>query len=156
MTEEKLEENLRLLGIEPDHIGLVSLLPLVQVAWADGSIQQGERTFILEIGARHGLIRPGDEAVIASWLEEEPSPYFQATARKVLLELVRRAELPGGLDRSAVVGWCWAIAAAAGGIFGSRLMAISNEERDALDEIAEALGVEQVPEGWADLLDQQD
>ncbi|HHO51491.1 MAG TPA: hypothetical protein ENK18_11600 [Deltaproteobacteria bacterium] len=152
MTDERLEENLRLLGIKADRIGLISLLPLVQVAWADGQIQEAERALLLEIGERHGLIQPGDEAVIATWLSEEPSPYFQDTARKLLLELVRRASLPEGLDRGAVVAWCWAIAAAAGGIFGSRLMAISNEERDALDEIAEALGIVQVPEGWIELI----
>ncbi len=151
MNDEKLENNLRLLGVKPERIGLISLLPLVQVAWADGRIQDAERVLIRQVGEENGLLEPGDESVIAGWLSEEPSAYFHDTAHKVLVELLRRAELPGGLDREAVVGWCWAIAAAAGGILGTRLMAISEAERAALDEIAEILGVDRVPEGWASL-----
>ena len=151
MTDDQLTRALDSIGIAAEHVALVSLLPLVQVAWADGRIQPRERELILGLGAKHGLLHPGGEAIVEAWLADAPSQHFHATARKVLAHLATRAELPVALDHQAVVGWCWALASAAGGVFGTRMLAISEGELRAIAEIAASLQIHEIPEGWTDL-----
>ncbi|MBX2799279.1 MAG: TerB family tellurite resistance protein [Myxococcales bacterium] len=129
----------------------MSLLPLVQVAWADGRIQDRERELILGVADKHGLLDEHSREMIESWLAEAPSGYFNTTAGQVLAELLRRAKVPAELDREAIAGWCWAIAGAAGGLLGTRLFAISAAERSALDEIGRVLDLDEVPADWAEL-----
>lgn len=150
MTDEKLLESLRTLGISADNLAMVSLLPLVRVAWADGEIQEAERDIILRVADRHGLLGERQRPVIEGWLESEPSPFFIRTAFLVVSELVDRAGMPEDLPTDEIAGWCWALADAAGGLFGTRLMSISGGEKAALDEISAALGVDEVPD-WQSL-----
>lgn len=151
MTNAQLEEALGRLGIDRDRVALVALLPLVHVAWADGEIQPEERALILGIAERHGFVDDGHRRVLVTWLEDAPSPWFFGTAYKVVTALSARAVLPPGLDPREVVAWCWALAAAAGGLFGSSFLAVDAEERIALDQIARGLGVDEVPAHWRTL-----
>jgi len=147
MTGRQLTEALRALGVEAKSCHLVSLLPLVQVAWADGQIQPKERQLILGVGQQFGLLRNGEEQILEEWMREAPSPFFLAHSQRVLLHLAKHALLPGGVDREAVVGWCWALASAAGGLFGTRLMAVSAKEKEVIAQIARQLKVSAVPAG---------
>ena len=151
MNDQKLAEAMRVIGIDASNVALVSLLPLVQVAWADGTIQPAERRLIVGLAEKHGLLKDGGAEVVEQWLSEAPSEFVHATARKVFQHLLIRADLPPPIDREGVVGWCWALAGAAGGLFGTRFMAIDGAEHKALDTIAAALGVEEVPDDWMDL-----
>lgn len=151
MTNDKLEEALGRLGIDRDRVGLVALLPLVQVAWADGRVQEEERRIVLGLAERHGLLGEEDRAIVETWLAEAPSAWFLDTSTKVVHALAARARLPEGLGQREVVAWCWALATAAGGLFGTSFLAIDTAEREALDRIASALGIGEVPEDWRSL-----
>jgi tellurite resistance protein len=149
LSDDKLLEALRVLGIDVSNLELVALLPLVRVAWADGVIQDKERSIILRVADRNALLGEAQRAVIEGWLEEAPSPFFIRTAFQVVAELVDRAALPEELGPQEVVTWCWALADAAGGLFGTRMMSISPSEEAALQEIAAALDVDGVPD-WSE------
>ncbi len=57
MTDDDVLDRLVALGMRADTIAALSLVPLVAVAWADGEIQDDERSAILQ-GA-HGKAPPG-------------------------------------------------------------------------------------------------
>ena len=48
MTDEAVLDKLVHLGMTANTIAALSLVPLIQVAWADGAIQDNERTAILQ------------------------------------------------------------------------------------------------------------
>jgi tellurite resistance protein len=133
-----LQDYLKQLGVDRDRVELVALLPLVRVAWADGRVQPAERELIIEIATRHDLFGPGDREVVEEWLSEHPSDFFLDTTERVLRELAKLAVFPDARD---IVDQCWALAEAAGGLFGTSLFAIGAEERAAIEEMAQALGV---------------
>ena len=59
MDSHSLYEMLRYMGLRRASAPVLSLLPLIEVAWADGVIQQGERDLILSI-ARYQFDFPDD------------------------------------------------------------------------------------------------
>ncbi len=116
----------------------LSLVPLVEVAWADGQIQEKERTAILAAAEEKGVApgTPGHE-MLASWLRRKPSDALLDTWREYV------GSLTGTLDADAVailrdeiLGRARAVAAAAGGVLG--LASISAEEKKMLADLEAA------------------
>jgi len=137
MTDERLHEDLRRLGLEAGHAPLVALIPLVEVAWSDGSVAEAERERILEAAASHALVDEAGRELLSEWLTTRPSGFFLDTGRRALRELVRRGDAPVGSQ--GIVALCYAVAASAGGLFG--FGSISSTEREAIGRIAELLRV---------------
>src|SRR5688500_15237707 len=48
-------DELRTLGFTPDTIGLLPLVPLLQVAWAEGGVSAEERTLIVQLARSRGI-----------------------------------------------------------------------------------------------------
>ena len=55
MTDDAVLDKLVHLGMTANTIAALSLVPLIQVAWADGTIQDNERTAILQGAHGKGL-----------------------------------------------------------------------------------------------------
>ena len=72
-------------GYAPDTVMLVHLVPLLQVAWADGGVSDGERGLIIEAARAHG-VDAGSTAdqQLRAWLETRPSPEFFQKTLKVI------------------------------------------------------------------------
>ena len=70
---------------------VVSLLPLVYVAWADGKLQKSERDVILRIARENGLLDHGGEDALSRWLSEPPSKQQLRSDLAALNELARAA-----------------------------------------------------------------
>ena len=137
--DEALVQRVRALGFDGDSARVFDLLPLIHVAWADGTVQHAERAQILDILTLRG-IEPEDEAwiFVSALLEQQPSSeYIQLT-----LELLRDVLKHSGRNPSSIVEMCANVASAAGGFlgFGS---AVSNEERVAIEAISQALQVDE-------------
>lgn len=135
-TEDlSVAERIKALGFSGATAGVFDLLPLVHVAWADGTVQKGERAAILKVLEARG-IQPGSEGfqLLESLLEERPSDEYMSESLAVLKELVGQ----GGPDRD-VVALCEQVASAAGGFLGLGGK-VSGEERKLIDEIAGHLG----------------
>lgn len=138
MTEEKIIEGLRSLGIERSNHRLVLMLPLVQVAWADDTVQAAERRHILGVAKRAGLVDPEAMQLLERWLTERPDEASLSLGRRILVALAHGA---GGSDTDIepsslrrVVALSEEVARAAGGLFGMAFT-MSTEEREALTEI---------------------
>ncbi|GBD26965.1 hypothetical protein HRbin30_02308 [bacterium HR30] len=124
------------LGIQPRTLAPLALVPLVEVAWADGSMAPKEREAIVAAAEAAGLDRgSAGFALLESWLEERPEPAL----RQVWFEYVRA--LCSALDeagrerlRSEVMGRARAVAEAAGGILGLGRK-VSQAEEQVLREL---------------------
>ena len=164
MTDEQLIADLAALGMDRNSWRAVVLLPVVQVAWADGQIQAPERELILRVAGDNGLLDGPAGMVIRDWLEKEPTEAQVAIGRRLLVSLVHRHRgLGSELDPVAlddVEALCLQVAKSAGGVF-DLLFTVEAAERTALDEIAKAFGDQTrvllddlpTPEGgeWIDL-----
>ena len=142
MTDEQLQRALRDLGVERDTWRAVLLLPVVQVAWADGSVQPAERVRILELAHEHGLLDSEAGGVVRRWLEVPPQPETLVLGRQVLTALLQRHRGPGAeLDASdleEVERHCREVARAAGGLF-DLVFTVDARENEALGDIGHAL-----------------
>jgi hypothetical protein len=144
MTDGELIDALHYLGIDESNGRVIALLPLVQVAWADGIIQARERDTILEIGRREGFLDDESEALLDNWLAHAPTDTYHQRGRDVILELARRG---GGFGTTftassvdQLVGFCEVVAKCAGGLLGL-VFSVNAQERAAIKEIAEALRI---------------
>ena len=140
MTDRELIDALTRLGIRPEDPRAVLLLPLAQVAWADGAIQEPERLRILEVARGYGLA--GGAGPVERWLAVRPSDEELALGRRVVAALALRHRGPTADWGPAVLDrleqQCEDVARAAGGLFGL-VFATSADERAALAEIQQAL-----------------
>src|SRR5688572_23055335 len=71
IQDEGLVDHLLELGLGPETILAVTLVPLAMVAWADGSIEPAERKAILQAASEKGVV-PGSVAgqMLEAWLKE--------------------------------------------------------------------------------------
>jgi hypothetical protein len=68
-------DKLLTLGIRAETLAALSIVPLIEVAWADGSLDARERQTVLD-RARDVGVEPGSTAhtLLGSWLERRPDP----------------------------------------------------------------------------------
>jgi hypothetical protein len=73
--DEATLDHLLELGIGPETVLAITLVPLTLVAWADGNIDQRERLAVLRAAAERG-VRPGapGHQLLESWLTQKPGP----------------------------------------------------------------------------------
>ena len=122
---------------------VVSLLPLVYVAWADGKIQKSERDVILRIARENGLLAHGGEDALARWLTDPPTRQQLQADLAALNELARKDRGPltgasGADEEQLLLAWCQDVADAAGGMLGLG-RARTDAETAALKTIAATL-----------------
>ena len=132
-----LLRDLEQLGFTPGTLPLLPLVPLLQVAWAEGGISAAERTMIVNFARSRGIAAgsPAD-GQLTDWLDRRPS---DDTFRKAARLIAAVLEQPGSLtlDPADLLAYCEQIAAASGGILG--IGKVSAEERQALEQIATLL-----------------
>lgn len=142
MTDTELSAALQTLGVDPTDPRAALLLPLVEVAWADGAVQEAERVRILEIARGHGVLDGRSEETVRRWLGAKPSAEHLALGRSVVVALTRRHRGPSadwqGDLLETLEQQCLDVARAAGGLFGLAF-ATSAAEREALTQIHAAL-----------------
>ena len=156
MTDQEIIDALRYLGIDNASYRVVALLPLVQVAWADGTIQRAERSFILATAQNNGMLVGDGARILKNWLTFAPTDDYVSQGRECLVALARRSNSSLGDAVMAdtlgnILDLCETVARSAGGVFGL-MWSVDARERTAIQEIAVALEVE-VDEslGWDEL-----
>jgi hypothetical protein len=143
-NDMELLRTLQKMGYTRATVRLLYLVPLVQVAWAEGRVSRSERELILE-AARLREIEPGSAAYerLDEWLTERPSEeFFERTLRLIsaMLQALPPAEREAG--KRDLVSYCAQVAEVSGGLvgfvgLGSR---VCREERELLERIAAKLG----------------
>ncbi len=163
MTDDQIRAELGALGIDEQAIGLVMLLPLVHVAWADGRVQDEEQVVIMEVARERLGLGYGALAVLRRWLARAPDAAVIERGQKLLAALaLRRPPIAAALPEDAadaVVVLCEQVARAAGGLLGV-LWTVDDRERAAIDAVARAMTQERLQllaelpspgAGWEDL-----
>ena len=137
-----MEGGLKELRVPRAAYRVVSLLPLVYIAWADGRIQRSERDLILHIARERGMLDHGGEDALSRWLSEPPSKQQLQADLAVLNELARSdrklQEEFGADEEQLLLAWCQDVADAAGGLLGLK-SARTDAENAALKTIVGAL-----------------
>jgi hypothetical protein len=139
IRDEALLDRLLELGITAETLAALELVPLVFVAWADGTVQAEERSVIVELAKAAGIEpKDGRYPLLEHWLKRRPSADMLEAWKGYVQELRRKLDAQDAealrhelLDRTAKV------AQAAGGFlgFGDKT---SQAERAMLAKLEEA------------------
>ena len=130
MSDDAVLDKLVALGLRANTIAALSLVPLIQVAWADGTIQDNERTAILQGAHGKGLEEGSDGYdLLQSWLKKAPSDeLFTAWEAYIKALAAQLNDEQNRLLKNQIVGFAKMVAAAAGGILGFGKVSASEEK----------------------------
>ncbi|MFB6351063.1 MAG: hypothetical protein ABEN55_15675 [Bradymonadaceae bacterium] len=136
VAEEALE-----LGFDQDTARVLPLVPLIQMAWADGNVSSAESRTVRELAKRFGL-EPDSEAFdfLRLMLSEQPSDLFFERVNRVVRHLITSDTQTW--DQDSLVDLVEEVARASGGFFGLT-NPINSDERDLLQEFAEEFEVQE-------------
>ena len=138
-TDELAQEALEL-GFDSTTARVLPLIPLIEVAWADGTVTSAENRTVLELAEKYG-IEAGSPShnFLKMLLFEEPSDVFFERVNRVIAHLV--SENPEHWSDMSVIELSKQVAQASGGLFGL-LESVSEEEREVIEELAELFSVQ--------------
>ena len=139
ITQRDVVERLVVLGIRAGTWAAVSLVPLVEVAWANGKVEENERRAVLSAAEANG-VTPGSEAheMLESWLRHRPDAGLLQTWGEYIVALT--ASLPPAqlsAVRNEILGRAKHVAESAGGFLGLGNK-VSPEERVVLEQLEKA------------------
>ncbi len=140
IADDAVLDKLIELELHAESVCAMTMVPLVRVAWADGSVQDKEREAILKAADNKG-IASGSPAfeLLESWLTHQPGPDLASAWTDYIGAL--SAQLTDG-QRSALSGMiaqrARAVAEAAGGFLGMKTVSASEEA--VLADITKAFG----------------
>jgi hypothetical protein len=128
------------LNIRPETLAALSLVPLVEVAWADGTMPAKTREAVMNAAEAVGIqVEDDAHQLLAAWLRQKPDDalleawghYVQALCKQLDDAAAERLKRDL-LDRAR------AVAAATGGFLGiGRINAAEKAVLDKLDRVAE-------------------
>lgn len=139
IQDEAILDTLVSLHVNHDTLAAFALYPLVEVAWADGAVDERERQAFFDAAAKHGILpgSPGHEA-LRRFFQETPREearkawFAWACALNECLDPWERKKL-----RETLLERARSVAEAAGGFLGLTSRISAGEQR-VLDRIAEA------------------
>lgn len=139
LNDPEMIQELQLLGFTTDTVVLLPLMPLVQIAWAEGGVSEAERQLIVKLARSRGIVEGGAaDRQLSEWLASRPdAQVFTRATRLIRAMLASPASGSPGLTADDVVTYCESIAAVSGGVFGMKR--ISAEERALISAIAAQL-----------------
>jgi hypothetical protein len=140
LTDEAVLKSIQEMGFDLDTVVVLHLVPLVEVAWSDGTVSDEERRKILEVAAARDIVQgtPG-----WAWLERaltvKPEPRFFDGVRKFVGVIL--ANLPEDRRQAVqndLVRYSQEVAAASGGFLGLGEK-VSGKEKEALERLSREL-----------------
>lgn len=139
ITQEQVLESLAAMNLGAAATLVMSLYPLVDVAWADGQVTERERQVVMEQAHAMG-IAPGTDAAayLAQWLDERPAPSWATLWLSFVHELAARLSADDrALLKAELLGRARHVAEASGGILG-RGWTLNSAEKAALHRLEQA------------------
>lgn len=139
VADAQLLQDLHELGYTADTVSLLHVVPLVQMAWAEGGMSMRERDLIIEAARARGIETgsPADQ-MLAGWLAKRPSDeLFSTTLRAIAAMLASRPDAERDASEKDLVAYLSSIASASGGVLGWG--AVSAEERAVLERVTREL-----------------
>jgi hypothetical protein len=129
------------LNVRPEALASLSLVPLVEVAWADGSVDEDEKKAVLKAVEQLGFAKgSADFELVLQWMEHRPAPQMLEAWMHYIEGLCEKLTIPEkkGL-KEELVGHSRAIATASGGFIGLGNK-ISKAEDGILKKLESAFG----------------
>lgn len=137
ISDAALLDKLIALDVSPDLLASLAIVPLVEVAWADGKVEEAERKAIERSLDGASFAKGIDKEIVDAWLERRPGERLMEAWTLCARELGREL---GGAQGAAfsreVLGHARAVAEAAGGFLGRGK--VSREEEAVLARLAAA------------------
>ncbi|HMV83045.1 MAG TPA: hypothetical protein PLD20_07545 [Blastocatellia bacterium] len=149
--DEKIPGKLQELGFMHQTLPLLHIVPMIQVAWADGCVTARESSLILEAARRHGI--HSDHAAYP-WLlglfHEPASPeFFEECLHAIGAMLAAMPTEQRETHLRELLASCRRVAEASGGLgfidFGNK---VSREERSLLEHLCLELHVRPQARQW--------
>ena len=142
-ADDETLRDLQEMGYTPDMLMLLHLVPLVQVAWAEGRVTRNERGLIFEVARLRGIKEdsPAFKRLVG-WLDQRPSEAFFEKTLKIITALIEA--LPPDrrkADKQDLVAYCVKVAEASGNFLGlvGLTSKVCSEEQELLKRIAAVL-----------------
>lgn len=138
MSDDAVLDKLVALGLKANTIAALSLVPLIAVAWADGTIQDNERNAILQGAHGKGLEQGTDGyELLQTWLSKRPDDsLFEAWESYIKALAAQLNDEQNRLLKNQIVGFAKMVATSAGGILG--FGKVSGSEEKVLNRIETA------------------
>jgi hypothetical protein len=138
ITTPAVLDQLLQLGIRGETLAALSIVPLVEVAWADGDLDAKERRAIVD---RAGIARDSTAgALLEAWLDRRPdAKLFTAWTQTVQAVRSQLAADAAARLKTSLLEQARAVAAASGGLFGIGSK-VSKAEAEMLAKLEAAFG----------------
>jgi hypothetical protein len=145
ISDEEILQQLQKLGFDTETVSLAHLVPLLQVAWAEGNVTKQERASILAEAVERGVQKDSVAYErLDRWLQYRPTDeFFEGTLGVLKSILATMPEEEGAALRRELVSKCMRVAAASGGFLGlgRRMSEVESEVVDHIrDELAGGAG----------------
>jgi hypothetical protein len=139
ITDAAVLEQLAAVDLSSETVAALALVPLVEVAWADATLEAKERSALLAATAHAGLSKDSASyQLLEEWLRERPSPKLLDAWKAYVAGLSRTLDVHAKEAlRQDLLGRARMIAEAAGGFLGLGTR-ISSAEHAVLTELEQA------------------
>ena len=145
VDDEDIPRDLQRLGYTVETVTLLYIVPMIEVAWADGTVSEPERDAIIAAALARG-VEPGSQAdrQLAQWLANPRSAVLSDATLHLLGAVLQKRppDVRAPVTRDLLAA-CIAVASASGGILGFR--SISDKEQRAVDRIRDELERKDAP-----------
>lgn len=138
ITDEDVLQKLVDLNVRPEIVASLALVPLIEIAWADGKIHEKEKVAVLKAASQSFVAKDNpDFSLLQQWLERKPdAKLFTAWnhyIKGLCKELTRHQK---DSLKNDFIGYARQIAEATGGFLG--IGKISNTEQEMLQNLETA------------------
>lgn len=142
IRDESTLDKLLALDITSETLAVMSLVPLVAVAWADGALEAAERAAILRAAEASGLSKQSPSyELLDGWLAKRPPPDLTTAWKQYVTAVIATLDGSGRMSlRTEIVGRARSVAEAAGGFLGLTAR-ISDAEQRVLHDLEQAFQV---------------
>jgi hypothetical protein len=134
VTDAGVIHELAELGFTPETVKLLPLIPVLEMAWAEGGVTPPERKMVIDVARARGIEKESAaDHQLVEWLDRRPEESVFRRAGRLINALFASG---GRIDLTPddLLKYCEAIADASGGMFGIRR--VSADERATLARIA--------------------
>lgn len=141
ITSDEVLDRMMAVQVNGEMLTAFRLLPLVEIAWADGACDHREADAVIEAAVKHGIARDSEALKrIAEWLKRGPNPEARKAWAMYAQEL-RKVLTPEQLKtfRDDLLHDARAIANLSGGILNT-FFTVSGGESEIIRKINTALG----------------
>ena len=135
VQDDALVEHLAQLGVTRETVAVLHLMPLLEVAWADGEIQDEERALLHGAADEAKLEGKALEAFEAMMLKRPKQIYFDVALEFIRTVLSAMPEADASKARDNIQSLTETVAQCTGGWFGI-FGNVSDEEESALAHIS--------------------